>query len=248
MSPAGSATSWSWVQSGPVLVQIMAGYLSVTITSTNVGPLLIEPLGINFSKISIKIQEFPFKKITFKMSATKWSAFCLRFHALITSCEFSRQWLNKKWKQPSLLVFQRAFPCTVLINQPQWFSWNEDNTRFNRLEALNYHTAMKIWTIILINWLVIKKSNQQQTITWTNNSLQLRPRAIQHNRPKSQIPQCTCPKSNEIWRWHADIWSHPIHFPIHPPWSHKVTVMNPCRACAKVLDSLAKILAKLKNL
>ena len=40
-----------------------------SITWTNVGILLIGPLGTNFSEILIKIQTFSFKKIHFKMAA-----------------------------------------------------------------------------------------------------------------------------------------------------------------------------------
>ena len=41
------------------------------IIGTNVGILLIGPLGTNFNEISIEIHEFSFKKIHFKMSSGK---------------------------------------------------------------------------------------------------------------------------------------------------------------------------------
>ena len=48
----------------------------------NVGLLLIEPLGTNFSEISIGIQTFSFKKMHLKMSSAKWRPFCLGLNAL----------------------------------------------------------------------------------------------------------------------------------------------------------------------
>ena len=43
----------------------------------NVGLLLIEPLGTNFSEISIGIQTFSFMKMHLNMSSAKWHPFCL---------------------------------------------------------------------------------------------------------------------------------------------------------------------------
>ena len=48
-----------------------------TITYTNNGPLLIWPLGTNFSGILIKIQQNSFNKINFIMSSAKLQSFCL---------------------------------------------------------------------------------------------------------------------------------------------------------------------------
>ena len=45
------------------------------ITWTNVGILLIRPLGTNFSEILIGIQTFSFKKMHLKMSSAKWRPF-----------------------------------------------------------------------------------------------------------------------------------------------------------------------------
>ena len=53
------------------------------ITWTNVGILLIGPLGTNFSeKMLIKIHIFSFKKIHLKMSSGKWWPFCLGLNVL----------------------------------------------------------------------------------------------------------------------------------------------------------------------
>ena len=45
--------------------------------------LLIEPLGTNFSEISIAIQTFSFKKMHLNMSSAKWRPFCFGLHVLM---------------------------------------------------------------------------------------------------------------------------------------------------------------------
>ena len=52
------------------------------ITWSNVGILLIGPLGTNFSEMLIKINIFSFKKIHLKMSSGKWRPFCLGLNVL----------------------------------------------------------------------------------------------------------------------------------------------------------------------
>ena len=52
------------------------------ITWTNVGILLIGPLGRNFSEMLIEIHTFSFKKIHLKMSSGKWRPFCLGLSVL----------------------------------------------------------------------------------------------------------------------------------------------------------------------
>ena len=49
---------------------------------TNVGILLIGPLGTNFSEMLIEIHTFSFKKIDLKMSSGKWRPFCLGLNVL----------------------------------------------------------------------------------------------------------------------------------------------------------------------
>ena len=64
---------------------------------TNVGILLIRPLGTNFSEILIGIQTFSFKKMYLKMSFAKWHPFCLALnvftvlHSLFLSSTTSRK-------------------------------------------------------------------------------------------------------------------------------------------------------------
>ena len=49
---------------------------------TNVGILLIGPLGTNFSEILIEIHTYSFKKMHLKMSSGKWPPFCLGLNVL----------------------------------------------------------------------------------------------------------------------------------------------------------------------
>ena len=53
----------------------------------NAGLLLIEPLGTNFSEISIGIQTFSFKKMHLNMSSANWRPFCLGLNVLILTPE-----------------------------------------------------------------------------------------------------------------------------------------------------------------
>ena len=48
----------------------------------NAGLLLIEPIGTNFSEISIGIQRFSFKEMHLNMSSAKWRPFCLGLNEL----------------------------------------------------------------------------------------------------------------------------------------------------------------------
>ena len=52
------------------------------ITWTNVGILLIGPLGTNFSEMLIEIHTFSFKKIHLKISSGKWQPFCFGLNVL----------------------------------------------------------------------------------------------------------------------------------------------------------------------
>ena len=65
------------------------------ITWTNVGILLIGPLGTNLSEMLIEIHTFSFKRIHLKMSSGKWRPFCLGLNVLM-SCYFrsvAMEWL-----------------------------------------------------------------------------------------------------------------------------------------------------------
>ena len=77
----------------------------LAITWTNVGILLIWPLGTNFSEIFIEIQTISFKKIHLKMSSGKWRPFCLGLNVLT--------WSNAMPTDTGLLIIPPA----------QWSCW-----------------------------------------------------------------------------------------------------------------------------
>ena len=72
-SPSSAAYMRQWI--GSALVQIMA-IRRQAIIWTNVGILLIGPLGTNFTEISIEILTFSFKKMRLKVSPAKQRPFC----------------------------------------------------------------------------------------------------------------------------------------------------------------------------
>ena len=57
----------------------------------NAGLLLIEPLGTNFSEISIGIQTFSFKKMHLNMSSAKWRPFCPGLNVLTQYIHVTQQ-------------------------------------------------------------------------------------------------------------------------------------------------------------
>ena len=77
---------------------------------TNVGILLIGPLGTNFSEILIEIYIFSFKKMLLKMSSGKWWPSCLGLNVLISSLD-----LCLPRKLPNRLPHH---PCWQLIHLP----------------------------------------------------------------------------------------------------------------------------------
>ena len=84
------------------------------ITWTNVGILLIGPLGTNFSEMLIEINTFSFKKIHLKMSSGKWRPFCLCLNVLKITLYVLI--LDKKQRKydPSQRIFWRNLSNTGL--------------------------------------------------------------------------------------------------------------------------------------
>ena len=69
----------------PSLVQIMACHLFGATPLSNVGLLLIWPLGMNFNEIWIEIRLFPLQRINLNVLPAKRQPFSLSFNVLITS-------------------------------------------------------------------------------------------------------------------------------------------------------------------
>ena len=75
-------THWGWVTHICVHNLTIIGRHQAIITWTNVGILLIGPLGTNFSVMLIEIHAVSFNKIHLKMSSGKWRPFCLCLNVL----------------------------------------------------------------------------------------------------------------------------------------------------------------------
>ena len=79
---------------------------------TNAGILLIWPLGTSFSKLSIDIQTFSFKKIHFKMSSGIWRPFCLGLNVLKgLILTWISQILSWSWRPACTVVSAPAGTC-----------------------------------------------------------------------------------------------------------------------------------------
>ena len=72
------------------------------ITWTNVGILLIGPIGTNFSEMLIEIHTFSFKKIHLKMSSGKWRPFCFGLNVLsrgtVDNIKFGTLRFHQMWE------------------------------------------------------------------------------------------------------------------------------------------------------
>ena len=97
------------------------------ITWTNVGILLIGPLGTNFSEMLIEIHTFSFKKIHLKMSSGKWWPFCLGLNVL-THCGLVMSYGTRHHGQLSQFQVRTCFltstcPLYPTLVQLQTMSW-----------------------------------------------------------------------------------------------------------------------------
>ena len=92
------------------------------ITWTNVGILLIGPLGTNFSEVLIGIHTVSFKKIHLKMSG-KWQPFCLGLNVLTLwglvahTYDASVKWVNAaSWNDITCSVSTKPLPKSALTH------------------------------------------------------------------------------------------------------------------------------------
>ena len=84
-----------------------------TIIWTNVGILLIEPLGTNFSEIVIEIITFSVKKMHLKMSSGNWRLFCLGLNELI--------WKLISWSWDFVRSYSYEIDISSDIETGPWF-------------------------------------------------------------------------------------------------------------------------------
>ena len=122
----------------------------------NAGLLLIEPLGTNFSDISIGIQTFSFNKMHLNMSSPKWRPFCLGLNVLkcfetnetriddVTSC------LRKHHRHLKLL--RLPTDCAIHSIAHIWFTEISRNWHSNCFECGFYLICLFVdWKLIKIN-------------------------------------------------------------------------------------------------
>ena len=101
------------------------------ITWSNVGMLLIGPLGTNFSEMLIEIHTFLFQKIHSKMSSRKWRPFCLGLNVLT------------HWGRDNMVaIFQTTFSNAFAWMKMYQFRWRfpalkfVPKVQFNNIPAL----------------------------------------------------------------------------------------------------------------
>ena len=93
----------------------------LAITWTNVGILLIGPLGTNFSEMLIEIHTFSFKKIHLKMSSGKWQPFCLGLNVLM-SCDFTTLLLQTNYSE--------CWPKHMFVDEMLELVWESKSSMF----------------------------------------------------------------------------------------------------------------------
>ena len=94
------------------------------ITWTNVGILLIGPLGTNFSKMLIEIHISSFKKMRLKMSYARWRPSCLGLNVLSPNKDFIRydspntlSWFDGtiNYLSPNISFYTKPFQNTEMV-------------------------------------------------------------------------------------------------------------------------------------
>ena len=137
-------THWGWV------THICVGNLTIigsdnglspgrhqAITWTNVGILLIGPLGTNFSEMLIEIHTFSFKKIHLKMSSGKRRPFCLGLNVL-NGCTVSCQ---DRLNLPPPLILIPVAPIPINM----WLSLTPHRTSVTKTCSHWESIASKLW-------------------------------------------------------------------------------------------------------
>ena len=109
---------------------------------TNIGILLIGPLGTNFSEILIEIYTFSFKKMHLKMSSGKWWPFCLSFNMLI----------HDPYEKMNSVIMKK--PSGYGPPDQSWLSWGRDNmaaiSQTTLSNTLSWMKSFEFW--IKLHW------------------------------------------------------------------------------------------------
>ena len=105
---------------------------------TNVGVLLLEPLGTNFSEIWNKVQTYSYKKMSLKMLSAKWWSFCLK----VTSCY--QTWCDSHRSTHSGSPLNKSIFFYI-------YKWADD-TSSNRHQIIMHVAGSLVVNIILDMW------------------------------------------------------------------------------------------------
>ena len=97
---------------------------------TNVGILLIKPLGTNFSEILIEIITFSVKKMHMKMSSGKWRPFCLGLNVLINHHVRHADSIRSIWR----------FDCLECSNKTKIYLYSMPTRYFGTISANDYRS------------------------------------------------------------------------------------------------------------
>ena len=99
--------------------------------------LLIEPLGTNFSEISIGIQTFSFKKMHLNMSSAKWRPFCLGLNVLRVNLSHSdmNNWTYEEWLQNTVHNAYLVFEFEHIVTWTKWLPFCRQHFEMHFLEG-----------------------------------------------------------------------------------------------------------------
>ena len=157
---------------------------------TNVGILLIAPLGTNFSEILSEIHSLSFRKMHLKMSSAKWRPFCLGLNVLNKSISSWNLSMLYKWTRPpeAWVMAPHLTKIYIGLTVGQFMTCHP---------CAPSHYRKQYWFIVNSTTCV------HQAITRTNADLL----SIQPNLSKIQtfeLKEC-------VWNCHFWIWIEGMH-------------------------------------
>ena len=123
---------------------------------TNVGKVLIGPLGTNFGEILIRIETFSFRKKHLKISSAKWRPFCLGLNVLMLKpVNCYGIWLTKTGRHMYVTTYNHGFGRQFVTYSEQFFwpIWSHINKftpsdiwyKFTNILATNCLWSYCIW-------------------------------------------------------------------------------------------------------
>ena len=139
------------------------------ITWTNVGILLIEPLGTNFSEMLGEIHTYSFKKIHLKVSSGKWWPFCLGLNMLNSlpchhaKCVLNGLFAHSLWCQVDMKTNTSAFLGIEHI---------DDETNWPPFSKYHLLIYFPVWKLLLyFYWNLFEKVQIAMLQRWSKQQL-----------------------------------------------------------------------------